>query len=138
MGTVHKEEEDEMNADDRDFILDILNYMMKDIFASLGFDVEGGEFVYAKKDKVDPEKHIDIVQKLSAMGLPMDDDYLYETFSVAKPKDYKEIKARKEQEREAVRQSLQNIPDEHKTPFKQRLNSFFGLAPQSHGANTDF
>lgn len=138
LGTVHKEEEDEMNADDRDFILDILNYMMKDIFASLGFNVEGGEFVYAKKDKVDPEKQIDIVQKLSVMGLPMDDDYLYETFSVAKPKNYKEIKARKEQEREAVRQSIQNTPDEHKTPFKQRLNSFFGLAPQSHGADTDF
>lgn len=142
LGNVHKKEEDEMNADDRDFILDILNYMMKDIFASLGFNVEGGEFVYAKKGKVDPEKKIDIVQKLSAMGLPMDDDYLYETFGIAKPKNYKEIKARKEQEREAIRRSLQDKPDKSdegdKTPFKQRLNSFFGLAPQSHGADTDF
>ena len=38
-----------MNADDRDFILDILNYYMRPIFADLGFNVEGGEFVYAKK-----------------------------------------------------------------------------------------
>lgn len=29
LGTVHKDEEDEMNADDREFILDILNYQMK-------------------------------------------------------------------------------------------------------------
>ena len=52
LGTVHKEEEDEMNADDREFILDILNYQMKDLFNALGFNTDGGEFVYAKKDKI--------------------------------------------------------------------------------------
>ena len=31
LGSVHKEEEDEMNSDDRDFILDILNYDMRPI-----------------------------------------------------------------------------------------------------------
>lgn len=56
LGNVHKEEEDEMNADDRDFILDILNYYMRPIFADLGFNVEGGEFVYAKKDKINPSQ----------------------------------------------------------------------------------
>lgn len=139
LGSVHKEEEDEMNSDDRDFILDILNYDMRPIFASLGFNVEGGEFVYAKKDKINPTQQIDIVQKLSSMGLPIDDDYLYETFCVAKPDNYKQLKEEKEAAKAAFREQLGlqvNDDDKKKqdkntdnTAFKQHLKSFFGLAP---------
>jgi hypothetical protein len=139
LGSVHKEEEDEMNSDDRDFILDILNYDMRPIFASLGFNVEGGEFVYAKKDKINPAQQIDIVQKLSSMGLPIDDDYLYETFCVAKPDNYKQLKEEKEAAKAAFRKQLDlqgNDDDKKKqdkntdkTAFKQHLKSFFGLAP---------
>lgn len=144
LGSVHKEEEDEMNSDDRDFILDILNYDMRPIFASLGFNVEGGEFVYAKKDKINPAQQIDIVQKLSSMGLPIDDDYLYETFCVAKPDNYKQLKEEKEAVKAAFREQLDlqgNDDDKKKqdkntdkTAFKQHLKSFFGLAPDK-GAN---
>ena len=144
LGSVHKEEEDEMNSDDRDFILDILNYDMRPIFASLGFNVEGGEFVYAKKDKINPAQQIDIVQKLSSMGLPIDDDYLYETFCVAKPDNYKQLKEEKEDTKAAFREQLDlqgNEDDKKKqdkntdkTAFKQHLKSFFGLAPDK-GAN---
>lgn len=144
LGSVHKEEEDEMNSDDRDFILDILNYDMRPIFASLGFNVEGGEFVYAKKDKINPAQQIDIVQKLSSMGLPIDDDYLYETFCVAKPNNYKQLKEEKKAAKAAFREQLdlQDNDDDKKkqdkntdkTAFKQHLKSFFGLAPDK-GAN---
>ena len=139
LGSVHKEEEDEMNSDDRDFILDILNYDMRPIFASLGFNVEGGEFVYAKKDKINPDQQIDIVQKLSSMGLPIDDDYLYETFCVAKPDNYKQLKEEKEAAKAAFREQLglqvndddkkKQDKNTDKTAFKQHLRSFFGLAP---------
>lgn len=138
LGSVHKEEEDEMNSDDRDFILDILNYDMRPIFASLGFNVEGGEFVYAKKDKINPAQQIDIVQKLSSMGLPIDDDYLYETFCVAKPDNYKQLKEEKEAAKVAFREQLglqvndddkkKQDKNTDKTAFKQHLKSFFGLA----------
>ena len=145
LGKVHKEEEDEMAADDRDFILDVLNYDMRPIFASLGFNVEGGEFVYAKKDKINPSQQIDIVQKLSSMGLPIDDDYLYETFCVKKPDNYLQLKADKEAQREAARQAFasqssqasQNTQDSGQKSFKQRLDGFFGLAPDK-GAASDF
>lgn len=149
LGEVHKEEEDDMNADDRDFILDILNYDMRPIFGALGFNIEGGEFVYAKKDKIIPSQQIDIVQKLQSMGLPMDDDWLYETFGVEKPKDYEQQKAKKEAEKQAIRDSLNNShADDDKTPdisnlnkdkkaFKNHLSRFFGIAPNT-GADTDF
>ena len=139
LGSVHKEEEDEMNSDDRDFILDILNYDMRPVFASLGFNVEGGDFVYAKKDKINPAQQIDIVQKLSSMGLPIDDDYLYETFCVAKPDNYKQLKEEKEAAKAAFREQLglqvndddkkKQDKNTDKTAFKQHLKSFFGLAP---------
>lgn len=155
LGSVHKEEEDDMNADDREFILDILNYQMRPIFANLGFNVEGGEFVYAKKDKIIPSQQIDIVQKLQSMGLPMDDDWLYETFGVEKPKDYDQQKAEAQANKEAVRKAINDSGDEdgkqplngNKKAFKNILNRFFGIAPSSTegrsqrentGADTDF
>ena len=137
LGTVHKDEEDEMNADDREFILDILNYQMKDLFNALGFNTDGGEFVYAKKDKINVAQQIDIVQKCSNMGLPIDDDYLYDTFGIEKPKDYNAIKEQKNAEKEALKAALNSDKEDkekgdsndNKTSFKQRLNSFFGIAP---------
>lgn len=148
LGTVHKDEEDEMNADDREFILDILNYQMKDLFNALGFNTDGGEFVYAKKDKIDVAQQIDIVQKCSNMGLPIDDDYLYDTFGIEKPKDYNALKEQKNAEKEALKAALTYSKEEeekgnsndNKTSFKQRLNRFFGIAP-TKGAKantTDF
>lgn len=135
LGTVHKEEEDEMNADDCDFLLDILNYNMRPVFQNLGFNVDGGEFVYARHDKINPSQQIDIVQKLSSMGLPMDDDYLYETFSVRKPDNYDELKLQKEAERQAMRDALAADKGDKKntsqTPVNNRLRSFFGLAPKT-------
>lgn len=155
LGTVHKEEEDDMNADDRNFILDVLNFDMRNIFADLGFNIEGGEFVYAKKEEVDTDKQIVIVEKLNQMGLPIDDDYLYNTFGIEKPANYDQMKAEKEAAKQALQQALSSKEDEATVPngsavgndkgsntvqksFKQQLRSFFGLAPLSQGADSDF
>lgn len=146
LGTVHKEEEDDMNADDREFILDILNYDMRPVFASLGFNVEGGEFVYARKERMEPTKQLEIVKGLHDIGLPMDDDWLYETFTIAKPKDYDQQKAEAQAQKEAIRSALneqQNEPPQKgnlntdKKAFKNRLSRFFAIAPNT-GADTDF
>lgn len=139
LGTVHKEEEDEMKEDDREFILDLLNYEMTEIFESLGFNVKGGRFVYAKKDKINPAQHVDIILKLNSMGLPIDDDYLYETFAIEKPKDYDAIKAEKQAEKERIKEALEQHSNDDKTAleegknkdkkdFKNRLKSFFEVA----------
>lgn len=150
LGTVHKEEENDMNVDDRHFLLDILNYEMKPIFANLGFNVEGGSFVYAHKDNVDTQGMLNIVRGMKEMGLPMDDDWLYETFGIEKPKDYSKQKDAIEAQKQAIRESLQDGKDEtqpkepveeplntDKKLFKDRLKSFFGVAP-AIGADTDF
>ena len=141
LGTVHQDEENSMNDEDREFILDVLNYEMTDIFTALGYDTTGGKFVYAKKDKVDISQHADIVVKLNAMGLPMDDDYLYETFGIRKPDNYDAIKAEKEAQKAAIQAALQQPKGETKEDEKEDekapknwMKRFFGRAPHQAGA----
>lgn len=145
LGTVHADEEDKMQRSDRQDVLDILNYDMTEIFTNLGFNTEGGEFVYIESKIVDTTAQIGIVEKLAAMGLPISDDYLYETFNVEKPEDYeqrkKEIEERKKAEAEERRRLAEmaearlNGEQEGKaapkeTTISNRLRDFFGLAPQ--------
>ena len=168
LGTVHKEEENDMNVDDRNFLLDILNYDMKSIFTNLGFNVEGGDFVYAHKDNVDSQQMLNIVKGMNELGLPLDDDWLYETFSIEKPKNYLQIKEDIEAHKQAIRESLifSQAPDSpssspsqssqpssspqslrgvvsttsassnaSKKAFKDRLKSFFAIAPTPGATN---
>lgn len=73
------------------------------------------------------------------MGLPMDDDYLYETFRVRKPDNYDELKAQKEAERAAMRDRFdaphddahddddgdkKDGPDTVRKPVKNHLRGF--------------
>ena len=143
LGTVHKEEEGSMNEEDREFILDVLNYEMTEIFTALGYDTTGGKFVYAKQDRIDPTQQVDILQKLHTMGLPLDDDYLYETFGVRKPENYDVIKAEKEAQKAAIQAALQQpkgeeTEDDEKQPKDEPprnwMGRFFGRAPRKAGA----
>lgn len=145
LGTVHQEEEGEINEDDCNSILDVLNYNMRGIFAALGFDTRGGRFVYVKKTKPDPNQHVDIVLKLHSIGLPIDDDYLYEFSGIPKPDNYDAMVAEREAQQELVRTALIEGKEtkedkEGKEPSNgnrkalvQRLSGFFGLAPLAEG-----
>lgn len=145
LGTVHQEEEDAIKEDDRDFILDVLNYEMTDIFASLGVNTEGGEFVYVETMRLNPSQQVDVISKAKAMGLPITDDYLYRTLMIDKPDNYDELKAQIEAEQEAERKLKEqmagamgddNTPDKEeedtepkRNGLRNRLIRFFGLAP---------
>ena len=126
---------------DRQTILDVLNYDMRPVFQSLGFNVEGGEFVYARKDKTDPKTQLEIVQGLHTMGLPMDDDWLYETFAIAKPEDYDQQKKMMGEEKkveglfdDATSQANLQPSTRQPSTIKNRLRSFFAVASPASGA----
>lgn len=148
LGKVHQDEEEQMKEDDRDFILDVLNYDMSEIFQALGVNTAGGEFTYVVSKKVDKTIQINVVEKLSNMGLPISDDYLYETFEVDKPEDYDSRKAELEAERQArmaaqtaFEQRLSGIQEGDEKPknstLVNRLRGFFGKAPDD-GAVLEF
>lgn len=159
LGTVHQEEEDMLKADDRDFILDVLNYNMTDIFNALGVNTEGGEFVYVKNRNLNPNQQVDVIQKVKAMGVPVSDDYIYEVLLIDKPEDYEQQKAEIKAQEEANRKLQQemanqmekpqdtepkrksdrrmNMDNESKawyerarTDFRNWLSDFFGVAPK--------
>lgn len=151
LGTVQAKEQLKITDDDVQFILDLLNYDMTDIFAALGVNTENGEFVRVEQKYQDKQVQINVVSKLREMGLPMSDDYLYETFDVAKPDDYDARKAAIDAEREAVaeqrrilaqrlnegtREARQEPTAEERRSFYDRFRSFFGLAPRD-GASGD-
>ncbi|MGP1610254.1 MAG: phage portal protein family protein [Candidatus Cryptobacteroides sp.] len=142
LGTVHQEEENQLKEDDRDFILDVLNFHMTDIFNALGVDTKGGQFTYVKSKDIKKSEQITIVRELSSMGLPISDDYLYETFEIDRPEDYdarKKAIAEKEEEKRLLAEQLSqrlNAPEGKDKPasFKNRLQDFFEVAPQDGAA----
>ena len=144
LGTVQAKEQLKITDDDVQFILDLLNYDMADIFAALGVNTEGGEFVRVEQKFQDKQVQINVVSKLKEMGLPMSDDYLYKTFDVEKPDDYDTLKAEQEAEAQAKAERARQLADrlnqeptnEEKKRFLDRFRSFFGLAPQD-GASKD-
>ena len=144
LGTVQAKEQMKITEDDVQFILDLLNYDMTEIFASLGVNTEGGEFVRVEQKYQDKQVQINVVSKLKEMGLPMSDDYLYQTFDVEKPEDYDALKAQQEQEaqekaeraRQLADQLNQRPTNEESARFFDKFRRFFGLAPQD-GASKD-
>ena len=92
LGTVHKKVEERIEQTDKQFILNLLNYQMSDIFASLGINTTGGEFTFVVPQDKDLSARIQIDMRLKNMGLPIGDDYLYETYGIEKPANYDELK----------------------------------------------
>ena len=122
LGTVHKKEEDAIGADDRGYVLDVLNYEMGDIFNSLGIDTTGGKWVYVEKEEVDRAQQAQIVVQMNSIGLPIDDDYLYTTFGIDKPADYDKIKADKEASKQAIQEALKAKKETKEDPDTDKIS----------------
>ena len=156
LGTVHKEEEDEIKDEDQALILSVLNSPhMKRILASLGYNVENGEFRFIEVKDIDKTVQLQVVTQMMDRGLPIDDDYLYDTFDIDKPANYDQMKAeaqkkadekaaqqqavmRKMQERDAEALMNGEVPrDTDPRTFWNRVKSFFSDAPQD-GADFPF
>lgn len=145
LGTVHQEEEDEIKEDDEALILSVLNSpRMLNIFSNLGINVQGGEFRFVESKNVDKTVQLQVVTQLAEkLGLPISDDYLYETFDITKPEDYdnrKEVAqqkiAEKKEREDKLLQQLQGDgePTNQFSEYWNRVKGFFAGAPD-HGAN---
>lgn len=150
LGTVHKQEEDEIKDEDQALILSVLNSAhMRKILASLGYNVEGGEFRFIEVKDIDKTVQLQVVTQMMDRGLPIDDDYLYDTFDIDKPANYDQMKAEaqkkadeKAAQQQAVMQELQkqgksNPKNEAEVSFWNKVKGFFSDAPQD-GADCPF
>lgn len=145
LGTVHRKVEDRLALADRKYLLDLLNYEMTDIFSAMGIDTSGGEFLFKEPKDIDLNQRMDIASKMDALGLPLDEEQLYEETGFRKPSDYER---RKQERRETVQPAPIPMPvsgggkpekpddpeeDKAKGMFKA-LKRFFGQAPRGEGA----
>ena len=157
LGTVHQEEEDEIKDEDQNLILSVLNSApMRRILTSLGYNVEGGEFRFIEVKNIDKTVQLQVVTQLMDKGLPIDDDYLYDTFDIDKPANYDQMKAeqqKKADERAAQQQAImqklqggdgkgkkpaaQEVKNEIDVTFWDKVKGFFSAAPQD-GADCPF
>lgn len=145
LGTIHKEVEEELNEDDCATILDVLNYHLKPILEALGFHVSDGDFVYAVKEKHDPLQRAELYLKAKQLGLPLDDDEMYETMNIKKPDNYEEQRAQLAEQRAALTEQLEGNQEDkdeeerkEKRKLKARLSRFFGLALGDTAEGSDF
>lgn len=142
LGTVHKSVEERIEQTDKQFILNLLNYQMADIFASLGINTSGGEFSFVVPQEKDLTARVNIDVQLKNMGLPMSDDYFYETYGIEKPANYEELKKQQSAAVETAHAPSQNAPtpvetshvasqktDKKDKNLKNRLSGFFVKAP---------
>lgn len=96
LGTVHQKVEDRLQAQDKLFVLNVLNYQMTDLFESFGVKVRGGKFAFIEPKNLDPDKRLNIYVELkNTFGLLVSDDDLYEEFGISKPANYETLKAAK-------------------------------------------
>ena len=151
LGTVHKKVEDKVAQTDRQYVLNVLNYDMADIFTAMGINTEGGEFCFPEPKEVDANTKVSILTQLKKnFNLPVDDDYLYEEFGIDKPKNYEQLK-KEQQGKKTVNEPIQptkqvNIPPQEqkgeekgeKLSFKNWVKRFFGIAPGQDGADLDW
>lgn len=153
LGTVHKKVEDNVAKADREYVLNVLNYDMTDIFSHMGIDTSGGKFCFPEKKDVDANTKMSILTQLrNTFCLPVDDDYLYEEFGIEKPKDYDLQKQRQEEDRKVRQQALLQPKKEEEegtkeeqtssskpqsSKLKDHLRAFFAKAPR-RGARLDW
>jgi phage gp29-like protein len=150
LGTVHKKVEDRVAQQDRQYVLDTLNYDMTEILSSMGINTEGGEFCFPEPKDIDLAAKANILTQVkTTFNLPIDDDYLYEEFGIEKPKNYKELKEQANRQQEPAqiatpsKEDLEDENDKRKQPkptekekknFVNWLTSFFVHAPQDGAA----
>jgi Protein of unknown function (DUF935) len=81
----HSNEQDELHADDKAFVLRILNEKLIPYLASIGYAIEGGEFSYVEEERMSKKEKLEIAEAVSKY-VAIGKSYWYETFGIPMPK----------------------------------------------------
>jgi SPP1 gp7 family putative phage head morphogenesis protein len=140
----HAGQDERKNESDINFVRRVLNSRFIKILTTHGFDTAGGRFVIEGEDnELSVKESFDIQMRLFDKGLPIEDDFFYETYGIPKPANYDQIKKDQEAAKEAEAKAAQKVPAPGKAPMKkvslseedsaktfwEKLSSFFLSAP---------
>ncbi|MBA4133359.1 MAG: hypothetical protein C0525_01415 [Flavobacterium sp.] len=100
----HGEQQDEITKSDMKFVANMLNSKkFLNILKSYGFDVNG-KFYYQDELDVNNLKIRLEIDKVVCEKVPVADDYWYDTYSIPKPDNYDELKAKMEEKKTEIEQ----------------------------------
>lgn len=160
----HAEQQLEITKDDMDNELERLNDpRFLNILKWYGYPVDGAQFVHV--EEADPTKlkaRLELDIELNKI-VPQDDDYWYETYNFPKPKNYNELKTKKEEDEptpqpdpkkppKGKKQGKKEDPEQEDDPedlndetgilanlsawykkYAKKVSDFFGEAPANPG-----
>lgn len=126
--TTHALQQEQIAEDDRAYILGYLDTEVRRVFKSLGLPMDGGEWQFeAAQENISLKDRVTIDTTLRSNGLPIDDDYFYETYSIPKPTNYEKLKKEKAETPPKDKTKLLD-GNETVTMTLADLTNFFGLA----------
>ncbi len=119
---IHQKQQEELYKSDMHYLLSILNSsQFLNILKTYGYPVEGGRFSSTEEISIEYlAARVKIDAQLVALGVPIDDDYFYETYGIPKPKNYKELKKKLEQISKQLQKETGQDPDEEENEDKPK------------------
>lgn len=125
----HKKTVDEVANDDKEDELSILNEKVLPVLVLLGLLPDGGSFIYDEPMDIEAaEVKMRIAESAKRMGVPIDDDYIYQITGIPKPVNYNELKAKQEEaaqlEDDPEPEPVQKTGKEKKQTVKVKKLSF--------------
>lgn len=136
--TTHLNTEDDINDDDRTYVIEVLNHQLLPRLEKRGFPVGNGWFVYPKKDSLSLKEKIEIAEKVDDRTEDgVDEDYWFELTGIPRSKKKKTDPAKEEEDPEPEKEPA---PGKTKTTKKtkveakelsmfEKLKDFFAHAP---------
>ncbi len=114
----HGDQDNNKHVSDINYARKVLNSRFIKILESHGFNIDGGSFIIQGEETKQTTSESFEMHKAMAkeLGLPIDDDFWYETYGVPKPKNYAQMKKEGEIEPEEI------LPGKQKTTEPKAKN----------------
>lgn len=148
----HAEADNLKQGNDLNYVRRVLNSRLINILKAHGFDVAGGQFIIQGEDnELSLDKTFEIHKSLVVdIGLPIADDFFYETYGIPKPEGA--VRQTAQQPNEATATPAEPSEPEEEEEGEEdtqlsygervwekilKLFDFFGHAPEPTGAETE-
>ncbi len=129
----HGKQQMEITKSDMAYLLSQLNSAKcKEILLQYRFPVADAHFTFEKEvDLAALSQKIVIDTSIKTAGVPIADDYFYETYGIPKPDNYDELKAKQEDEKQPP-QPIENEPPSKEPTTKQKAKKQAKKAQQEN------
>jgi phage gp29-like protein len=128
--TTHALQQEQIAQDDRAYIIGYLETEVRRVFKAMGLPMDGGEWQFeVEQEQISLKDRVVIDTTLKGAGLPIDDDYFYEKYSIPKPANYDVKKKEEGKNKDDIKPDDTDDPGAKKPGKKPTLNNADGNTP---------